>query len=164
MTIQPGEDTVTVSVPIVDDLDFEDPEEFTVELEIPPESAALHVVSGSQDPVPVKIEDNDGEFEFEFLLLFPALQYPCSPFHYVYLKATNFNRYKILVNLASIATTAKISLCKELSSQVNVHANYNTVTRILCPPSNPPSNVYLQAFSVRIVCALFVHGICALFL
>ena len=72
VTIQPGEDTVTVRVPIVDDRFFEDPEEFTVELEIPPESAALHVISSSPDPVPVKIEDDDGEFQF--IYLFAALQ------------------------------------------------------------------------------------------
>ena len=56
-------------MPIVDDQIFEGPEEFTVELEIPPESAALYVVSGSPDPVPVKIEDDDGESEFKFIFL-----------------------------------------------------------------------------------------------
>ena len=74
MTIQPGQSKVNVSVPIVDDYFFEEPEEFTVELEIPPESAALHVMSGSPDPVPVKIKDNDGESEFEFIFLFTAQQ------------------------------------------------------------------------------------------
>ena len=67
VTIQPGEREVTVSVPIIDDQIFEGPEEFTVELEITPESAALYVVSGSPDPVPVKIEDDDGESEFKFI-------------------------------------------------------------------------------------------------
>ena len=67
MIIQPGQSEVTVSVPIIDDRIFEGPEEFTVELEIPPESAALYVVSGSPDPVPVKIEDDDGESEFKFI-------------------------------------------------------------------------------------------------
>ena len=62
VTIHPGQSEVTVRVPIIDDRIIEGPEEFTVELEIPPESAALHVVSGSRNPVPVKIEDDDGEF------------------------------------------------------------------------------------------------------
>ena len=74
MTIHPGQSEATVRVPIVDDFFLEDPEEFTVELEIPPESAALHVVSGSPDPVPVKIEDDDGKSEFKFILLFTAPQ------------------------------------------------------------------------------------------
>ena len=60
--IKPGDREVTVRVPIVDDYFLEGPEEFTVELEIPPESAALNVMSGSPAPVPVKIADNDGEF------------------------------------------------------------------------------------------------------
>ena len=60
--IKPGDREVTVRVPIVDDYFLEEPEEFTVKLEIPPESAALNVISGSPDTVPVKIADNDGEF------------------------------------------------------------------------------------------------------
>ena len=60
--IKPGDREVTVEVPIVDDYFLEEPEEFTVKLEIPPESAALNVISGSPAPVPVKIEDDDGEF------------------------------------------------------------------------------------------------------
>ena len=74
VTIQPGDHEVTVEVPIVDDYFLEGPEEFTVELEIPPESAALNVISGSPDPVPVKIADNDGKSEFEFIFLFTAQQ------------------------------------------------------------------------------------------
>ena len=62
MTIQPGQSKVTVRVPIVDDYFLEGPEEFTVKLEIPPESVALKVMSGSPDTVTVKITDNDGEF------------------------------------------------------------------------------------------------------
>ena len=61
MTIQPGQDTATVKVPILDDFIYErNIEKFTVELEIPPESVAMHVVNGSPGPVPVYIEDNDG--------------------------------------------------------------------------------------------------------
>ena len=71
--IKPGDRKVTVEVPIVDDYFLEDPEEFTVELEIPPESAALNVISGTP-PVPVKIADNDGEFWFKFIFLFTAQQ------------------------------------------------------------------------------------------
>ena len=74
MTIQPGQSEVTVRVPIIDDQIFEGPEEFTVELEITPESAALYVVSGSPDPVPVKIEDDDGESEFKFTFLWTPPQ------------------------------------------------------------------------------------------
>ena len=61
MTIQPGQDTATVKVPILNDFIYEpDIEKFTVELEIPPESVAIHVVNGSPEPVPVCIEDDDG--------------------------------------------------------------------------------------------------------
>ena len=61
VTIEPGQDTATVKVPIVNDFVYEpDIEKFTVELEIPPESVAMHVVNGSPGPVPVYIEDNDG--------------------------------------------------------------------------------------------------------
>ena len=61
MTIQPGHDTATVKVPIVNDYIYEpDIEKFTVELEILSESVDMHVVNGSPEPVPVYIEDDDG--------------------------------------------------------------------------------------------------------
>ena len=61
VTILPGQDTAIVKVPIIDDLVYEPYTEFfTVELEIPPESAAMHVVSGSRYPMFVYIEDDDG--------------------------------------------------------------------------------------------------------
>ena len=61
MSIGPGENTVTVPVPIVDDLIYEpDIEYFTVELEIPRASRDMHVVSGTPNPVPIWIADDDG--------------------------------------------------------------------------------------------------------
>ena len=117
MTIHPGQSEATVRVPIVDDFFLEDPEEFTVELEIPPESAALHVVSGSPDPVPVKIEDNDGKSEFEFIFLFTVPQSMKFIPLYVHLICHNPRSCRLriiwmLINSMADGLVLKVTICR----------------------------------------------------
>ena len=116
MTIQPGQSKATVEVPIVDDRFFEGPEEFTVELEIPPESADLHVVSGSPKPVPVMIEDDDGASEFEFIFLFTAPQSMHFIPLYVHLICHNPRSCRLmiiwmLINSVADGLVLKVAMC-----------------------------------------------------
>ena len=52
--------TVNVNVSITDDEVAECPEEFFLDLEIPPLAAVIGVVKGSPDSATVNITDNDG--------------------------------------------------------------------------------------------------------
>lgn len=66
-------------------------------------------------------------------------------------------RLLILANLVGIATIATICLCGKLSLQIWMCAKVLYSNTYFCVPlSNSPSNVYLQVFSIRVVCALFV--------
>ena len=60
VSFEPGQTKATFYVPILDDYVGESPEEFTLELEIPAESAAMQVVKGPPDTAHVGIRDNDG--------------------------------------------------------------------------------------------------------
>ena len=57
----PGENNISINVPIINDDVIEFDESFTLVLDIPEAAAALRVVRGSPDTATVNILDNDSE-------------------------------------------------------------------------------------------------------
>ena len=61
MNFKAGERVATFKMDITNDLVAEDPEEFYLDLEIPPAATAIDVIKGSPDSATVRIADEDCE-------------------------------------------------------------------------------------------------------